>query len=376
MEGAIPAEVLQAFRKQAENPVKFQLVSQIASVFQQLQVWQQPPKTSSFSIKRFLPWAGAETVPKPDDLVSLGDYWLESAIAQNLIEPLSLPAASLEKLPVAWQQFASRSAPGDVGAVGGAIAPTAPLWAAPYKVQSLVIVYRQGEFPESSASNPPFKSWRDLLQPEFRQSLALPNHPRLVIGLAQKIQNGSFNPILEGYSSDTASPAPSTEKLDGALVDTFTQLNQQAKTYDSGNSLKALVNEDVKAVVGWSGDAVAAAKRYRDLRIVVPSEGSLLSVDMWVRPRSAGNGPGPNSKISPAAAQWIDFCWQPNSATQISVSGQGLSPIFLPADVGLPKTLSESFPYIEAIKKSEPLLPIPEKLQAAYFELWQQLRSV
>ena len=370
LEGAIPSEVLQTFRKQAENPVSFQLVSQIASVFQQLQVWQQPPETSGFSIKRFLPWADAEKVPKPDDLVSLGDYWLRSAIAQNLIAPLSIPPASLDKLPTTWQQFVSRNAQGEIT---GEIAPQSSLWAAPYKVQTLVIVYRQSEFSESSASNPPFKSWRDLLLPELRQSLALPDHPRLVIGLAQKIQNGSFNPILEG----------STEKPDSALVDTLTQLNQQVKTYDSDNSLKALVNEDVKAVVGWSGDAVAAAKRYRDLRIIVPPEGSLLSVDMWVRPRSpssslnSGPSDGPDSSLemSPAAQRWIDFCWQPDAAAQISLSGQGLSPIFLSADVSLPKTLSESFPYIEATKKSEPLLPIPEKLQAAYFELWKQLRS-
>ncbi len=397
LEGAIPSEVLQKFRKQADRPISFQLVSQIASIFQQLQIWQKPPEASGFSITRFLPWAQAEVVPKPDDLVSLGDYWLESAIAQNLIEPFNIPAASLEKLPLTWQQFVSRNAQGQIA---GGIAPEASLWAAPYKVQPLVIVYRQGEFPGSSASNPPFKSWRDLLQPQFRQSLALPNHPRLVIGLAQKIQNGSFNPILEGYSSNSdgilrlpvtespsdippgnlpgnlpgssaANPALLTAGLDSALVDTFTQLNQQVKTYDSDNSLKALVNEDVKAVVGWSGDAVAAAQRYRDLRIVVPSEGSLLSVDMWVRPRNTNSGAG----MSTAAQQWIDFCWQIDPATQISLSGKGLSPIFLKENATLPKVLNESFLSIEAIKKSEPLLPISETLQAAYFELWKQLRS-
>lgn len=401
LEGTIPSEVLQTFRKQADDPISFQLVSQIASVFQQLQAWQQTfqdadqssdqdsGQNSDFSITRFLPWGQSDVVPRPDDLVSLGDYWLEGAIAQNLIEPLSLPAASLEKLPPNWQQFACRNAQGEMASKGS-------LWAVPYKVQPLVIVYRQSQFPQSSASNPPFTSWRDLLQPQFRQSLALPDHPRIVIGLAQKIQSGSFNPILEGYSSDskgvirmpvTESPSGSpsgnssgssaassallTEGLDSALVDTFAQINQQVKTYDSDNSLKALVNEDVKAVVCWSGDAVAAARRYSELRMVVPPEGSLLSLDMWVRPRNTSSG----TEMSAAARQWIDFCWQREPAAQISLSGKGLSPIFLQTEVSLPKTLSESFPFIEAIKKSEPLLPIPERLQAAYLELWKQLRS-
>lgn len=400
LEGSIPSEVLQTFRKQADEPISFQLVSQIASVFQQLQAWQQAlqdsdqdsDQSSGFSIARFLPWVPSKAVPRPDDLVSLGDYWLEGAIAQNLIEPLSLPAASLEKLPPNWQQFARRTAQGEMAAEGS-------LWAVPYKVQPLVIVYRQSQFPQSSASNPPFTSWRDLLRPQFRQSLALPDHPRIVIGLAQKIQSGSFNPVLEGYSSDSKGviriPATEnssgnssgssaalngrlTEGIDSALADTFAQLNQQVKTYDSDNSLKALVNEDVKAVVCWSGDAVAAARRYSDLRIVVPPEGSLLSLDMWVRPQSPqsnGSGPKSSSEMSAAARQWIDFCWQREPAIQISLSGKGLSPIFLQTGIDLPKTLSASFPFIEAIEKSEPLLPIPQRLQAAYLELWKQLRS-
>jgi putative spermidine/putrescine transport system substrate-binding protein len=301
-------------------------------------------------------------------LVSLGDYWLESAIAQNLIAPLEIPAASLEKLPAAWQQFASRDAKGQLeGQVieGGVDSqpdqkPAAPkifLWAAPYQFQSLVIIYHQRL---SSGDHPPFTSWRDLLQPSLRQSIALPSHPRLVIAIAQKIQSGRFNPVLEGSNSGPA--------LDAALVDTFNQLNLQVKTYDSNNSIKALINEDVKAVVGWSGDAVAASKRYRDLRIVVPEEGSLLSAEMWVRPKGAD--------MSAAAQQWIDFCWQSGPATEISLSKRGLSPIFLQKDIRLPETLANGLLSAAAIENSEPLLPIPVALQAAYLQQWQQqLRS-
>ena len=355
LEGSIPAEVLKRFRKQVDEPVSFQSFLQIRGIFQRLQTWQQAPAASGFSIRQLLPWVDAEEVAKPDDLVSLGDYWLSSAIAQNLIEPLDIPAESLEKIPPVWQQFVRRESSGQIPAVANA--ESASLWAAPYKVQTLVIVYRKSLFPKATPDSAPFKSWSDLLQPQLAGQIALPNHPRLVIGLLQKMQGGSFNSVIEASSDNLAEQ----------LADPFAQLNQQVKTYDSENPLKALINGDVKAIVGWSGDVVGALRRYQDLRVVVPEEGSLLSADLWVKPKGV--------EMSEVAKQWIDFCWQAGPATQISLSGKGLSPIFLKADASLPESLSEGLLSVEAMRKSEPLLPIPDALQASYFALWQKLRS-
>ncbi len=355
LEGSVPPEVLKKFRQQAEEPVNFQMTSQLETVFQQLQRWQLPPETPAFSLRRFLPWAQTEAGPAVDNLASLGDYWLTSAIAQDLIEPLDLPAETLAKLPVAWQQFVKRNAERDPGDDSQ---PTS-VWAAPYKVQTLVIVYRQSQFPQA---NPPFKAWSDLLQPQLRRQLALPDHPRIVIGLLQKMQTGSFNPSFEG-TADSAVALP----LSDSLAESFAQLNQQVRTYDSSTSLKALVNEDITAAVAWSGDVIAALKRYRDLKAVVPAEGSLLSADMWVRPKGA--------EMSAAAKKWIAFCLQTGPATQISSAGKGLSPIFLSEDASLPDALENSDLSIAAIQKSEPLLPLPAAMQTAYLDLWQQLRA-
>lgn len=354
LEGAVPPEVLKKFRQQAEEPVNFQVASQLETVFQLLQRWQLPPETPAFSLRRFLPWAQAEAGPAADHLASLGDYWLNGAIAQNLIEPLDLPAETLAKLPVAWQQFVKR----DSGREGDDSQATS-VWAAPYKVQTLVIVYRQSQFPQASQ---PFKAWSDLLQPQLRRQLALPDHPRVVIGLLQKMQTGSFNPSFEGAADSALTP-----QLSDSLVESFAQLNQQVRTYDSSTSLKALVNEDITAAVAWSGDVIAALKRYRNLKAVVPAEGSLLSADMWVRPKGA--------EMSAAAKKWIEFCWQTGPATQISSAGKGLSPIFLSEDDSLPDALENSDLSIAAIQKSEPFLPLPAAMQTAYLDLWQQLRA-
>lgn len=347
LEGSVPAEVLQKFRKQSDQPVSFQVVAQMRSVFEQLQSWQSAPE-QSFSVRRFLPQAASEALPRPDDLVSLGDYWLTSAIAQTLIEPLTLSPETLAKLPAVWQQLTSRDQTGR--------SDSGVLWAAPYKVQALVIVYRQSQFPD--AATLPFTTWKGLLQPELQRRIALPDHPRLVIGLVQKMQTGSFNSAIEAPQAGGATPFPTR------LADLFSQLNQQVKTYDSDNSLKALINEDVDVVVSWSGDAVAALEQYRDLRAIIPAEGSLLSADMWVRPKGA--------QMSDEVEQWIDFCWQLGPATQISISGSGLSPIFLGDDVTLPAALNGSLFSVSGVANSEPLLPLPEAVQAAYWNLWQQ----
>ncbi|NJM99071.1 MAG: hypothetical protein HC800_19735 [Phormidesmis sp. RL_2_1] len=189
LEGAVPPEVLQTFRKQTAEPVNFQSVGQMSSLFQQLQRWQQPPAPQGVSFDRFLPWRQPETVPKPDHLLSLGDYWLTSAIAQNLLAPLELPADTLTKLPLPWQQFIRRQPSGQPINPSRADASSASadaIWAAPYKLQALVIVYRQSQFPQASSAHPPIKTWIDLLQPDLREQIALPDHPRIVLGILQK----------------------------------------------------------------------------------------------------------------------------------------------------------------------------------------------
>lgn len=359
LEGSVPAEVLKKFRQEAAEPVSFQTVGQLSSLFEQLQRSQSPQKRQS-SIRRLFDWVKKPAPPQPDSLISLGDYWLTSAIAQNLIDPIQLSPAVLAKLPLSWQQFVSR---GPKGQPGG---ESSTLWAAPYKVQFLVVVYREGKVPKTSGSQP-FSSWRDLLDPALKDRIALPDHPRIVLGLLQKMQSGSFNPSLESAAEKPPTAAEIKNQLSEQLGNLYSQLDQQVKTYDASNSLKALINEDVDVAVSWSADVVAAQRRYRDLKMTIPNEGSLLSADVWVRPK----GPA----MSQAAQDWISYCWEPGPAAQISLTGKGFSPIFLGEEATLPKALASSAPLIESVRNSEPLLPLSPEAQTAYFEFWQQIRA-
>jgi len=377
---AIPAEVLKKFRQQTNAPVKFQTLNQLSGLFQQLQRWQLPDKSKSFSLKELLPWVEDPKQIQPDNLVSLDDYWLAGAIAQDLIEPLQLKPGALEKLPADWlqnwQQFINQGVPDRGGKnlasqnqdaapnLTGDAANT--IWAAPYRVQSLVVVYREGKVLATSGAEP-FSSWRDLLDPTLQNRIAMPDHPRIVLGLLQKIRSGSFNPSIESSAQTPPTASDIERQLAEQLGEPLAQLNRQVRTYDGENSLKALINGDVDVAVSWSADIVAAQRRYQDLKMTIPTEGSLLSADVWVRPKGA--------PVNEAAKDWIEYCWEMGPATQISRSGEGLSPVFLGKESRLPPVLASGPLSLEAIQNSEPILPLSAAVQTAYFNFWQQERG-
>jgi len=385
LEGVISPEILRQFRKETEAPVRFHPVMQSQLVFQNLQRWKQQPEKRMRG-SRLLPWRSAQPVQTSHDLVSLGDYWLTSAIANDLISPLTLPDELLESLPFGWQQFVTRDRQGQIVSAGSETSKE--LWAAPYKVQSLVIVYRQSQIEKlmPQQANRPFQTWQDLLNPALQGQIALPDHPNLVLGLLQKMQTGRFNTSFDSLASSSASTTQLVAQLNKQLATPFSELNTQVKTYDASTALKALVNEDLQVVVAWSADVVTALQRYRDLQAVIPEEGSLLSADMWVQPRGAKTtgAKTTGAKTTELAKQWIAFCWQEGVATQLSVDGRGISPMFLDEESlndlsDLPSALTNTFENAwlspTALQNSEPLLPLPKAMQAAYFALWQQLRS-
>ncbi len=370
LEGAIPSVVLKKFQQQSDVPVKFQTTAQIQTAFQVLQKWQQPEVADPW--RRFTPWRQQDQQAAANDLVSLGDYWLESAIAQDLIQPLSIPAVTLDLLPAKWQAFGRRDRTGKIN-------PAGELWAVPYKLQPLVIVYRHSQFSTNVQSEKqPFGSWQDLLAPELQRSIALPNHPGIIISLLQKLETGSFNPsAVDAAVEDDAARAGAVKtdqlmtQLNRQLTAPFAQLMPQVKTYDSTNALKALINEDVKVVVGWASDVVIALKRYRDLRVAIPDEGSLLSADMWVQPK----GNALSGVLSDAAKTWISFCWQSGPATELSAAQKGISPIFLDDEKTIPDALGETQLSLQALQKSELLLPLSSTVQTAYMDFWRELAS-
>lgn len=351
---SVPSQVLKAFGK--EIPAEFEAEANLVDIYQQLQRWQtQSPLTLSLweRLQRFTGFLGDknsdEAAPPTiaTQLVTLSDPWLEHAIDQELIQPLpkfalvdkrqefSKPwplVEKLENLPKPWPQLLLRRYN------QGQPELTEKLWAVPYRTQGLMIAYQKHIF-QSNTNTKPITKWADLWRPELAGRIAMPNQPRLAAAIVLK--------ALEYSVNDEAALAQDNVK------EQLVALYRQVKVFDSQDYLKALVNEDVWLAVGWSGDILATLVRYRRLDAVHPQEGTILTSDLWVAPAGA--------ELTEAAQAWIDFCWQPPMATQISVSSYGVSPLFFLPDVEIPRQLEQQTLLMP--ENGEVLLPLSPRGQ-------------
>ena len=310
---SIPPQVLKAFERQ--NPTQFDAELNLVDIYQQLQRWQareQPELPLWQRWRQLIPMgddtSNADVHTVKTNLVTLSDPWLDSAIQQQLIQPLSAFSPA-EALPETWQRLLRRDAQGKS-------TPTGDLWAVPYRTQGMMIAYQKAMF---KSNTKPLTKWADLWRPELAGRIAMPNHPRLVAAVVLK--------VLEHSVNDEAALAEDDFKKQ------FLALYRQVRVFDSQSYLKALVNEDVWLAVGWSGDILATLTRYRRLGAVYPQEGTVLTSDLWVAPTDA--------KLTKAAQAWMEFCWQTPIATQISLSSYGVSPLFFLPDVEVPELLDQ-----------------------------------
>ncbi|MEM7793815.1 MAG: extracellular solute-binding protein [Cyanobacteria bacterium P01_C01_bin.118] len=338
---SVPSQVLKAFSR--ETPSQFDAEPTLTDIYQQLQWWQSQTSPHPPLWRRLFSLgqgdAAQETpvqgspVTVNTHLVTLSDPWLEQAIRQQLIQPLP-DFAPAERLPEPWQRLLRRDQQGQPTARGD-------LWGVPYRTQGLMMAYQKPMF-----KNKTVIKWADLWRPELQGRIAMLDHPRLVTAVVLK--------ALE-YSVNDES-ALTEEKVQEQLA----SLYRQVRVFDSEAYLKALVNEDVWLAVGWSGDILATLVRYRRLGAAYPQEGSVLTSDLWVSPV--------NADLPPSVQAWMEFCWQPPIATQISVSSYGLSPLFFLPGAKVPEKLSQDL--YQMPDNSEVLLPLSESGQNTLTDLF------
>ncbi|BAZ28021.1 extracellular solute-binding protein [Cylindrospermum sp. NIES-4074] len=352
LKGSIPSQVADKFQKslQKEADSKFIPIEQIQDLFQQLQSWQQPKARNQQEWTRYIPFWGEQ---KGDiaDLLTLGDYWLQAAIAQKLIQPLE--AEQIQKLKQwsvldqKWQKLVTRDEQGNLN-------PQGKIWGAPYRWGSTVIVYNRDKFQQLGWKP---KDWGDLWRGELQKRISLLNQPREVIGLVLKKLGQSYN----------------TENIDQipALETELRSLNQQVKFYSSNTYLEPLITGDTWLAVGWSSDVMPVLVRYPQLAAVIPQSGTAIWADLWVRPTGA------KKDSLPYQYQWIDFCWQPNIAKEISLLTKSNSPSS--TNIVL-SDIQESLQNLllanpEVIQKSEFLLPLSASVVKQYESLFAKIKT-
>jgi putative spermidine/putrescine transport system substrate-binding protein len=349
LQGSIPPQLIQQFRQkigQSKNIV-IRPEAQLKDILALLQKWQKQAAKPADSSLWQNPFTNSRKSPV-DDLVTLGDAWLEIAISEKLIQPLSLKQLSNWKnLPPSWQEIVQRDTTGKLSLSG-------QIWGAPYRWGTTMIAYRKDKF-KSLGWQP--KDWSDLWRPELKGRISMIDQPREIIGLTLK---------KLGYSYNTTNLADIPQ-----LSSELKTLQQQVKFYSSNHYLQPLILGDTWLAVGWSSDILASLANNPNLKAIVPPSGTSLWADLWVKPAMESRDD------SSVVEQWINFCWQPESAYLISLFTKGISPVVLtqPSEK-LPKGLQENLLVNKEIQeKSEFILPLAPEIQQKYLDLWKEMRQ-
>jgi putative spermidine/putrescine transport system substrate-binding protein len=353
LKGSIPPQLLGKFRQQIEqeNALSLKPESQLKDLFKLLQTWQEKPKANK-NLFDWVPLLGQKT-PTIADLVTLGDYWLARAIQEKLIQPLQVAELpGWQKLPPRWQSLVKRNSQGNLDENG-------QIWGAPYRWGTTMIAYRQDKFKKLGWQP---TDWGDLWREELRDRISLLDQPREVIGLTLRKLGHSYN------SLDLTKIA----NLKSELM----SLHNQVKFYSSDYYLQPLILGDTWLAVGWSHDILSLQSRYPNIKAVIPQSGTALWADVWVKPASVVRE---ENRLA-IEKKWLDFCWQPQPAQQISLLTDAASPIILSlTEKDLPKDIKNNSLLLvnqKILKDSEFLFPLPEVTLAQYVELWKEVRQI
>ncbi len=353
LENSIPPQFLREFRQQLTESVnlKFQAETQIKSLFSLLENWQQQGQSKTEN-ENWQQWFNRKQITI-SDLVTLGDYWLESAVSQQLIQPLDVEKLQAWKnLPSPWQNLVRRDQKGKLSQEG-------KIWGAPYRWGTTAIAYRRDKF-KVLGWKP--TDWSDLWREELRHRISILDQPREVIGLTLK-------KLGESYNEENLDQVPN-------LKQELIELNQQVKFYSSNFYLQPLVLGDTWLAVGWSSDIVSIQKRYQNIGAIVPVSGTAMWSDLWVQPAVSTTE---DNQIQPVVDRWIDFCWSRKSAREISLLTDAASPIITDGEANKldSETQEQSLLSVPSsiIERSEFLEPLPTKTLTQYQKLWEEMRQ-
>jgi len=107
--------------------------------------------------------------------------------------------------------------------------------------------------------------------------------------------------------------APSFARLEKARRD------GQIRRFTGNDYQTDLLAGNLAACIGWSGDVAQLAMDQPDLRFVVPDSGGIQWADVMMMPRGA--------RHLEAAAQWLNWVYDPVQAARIAAQVQYISPV-------------------------------------------------
>jgi putative spermidine/putrescine transport system substrate-binding protein len=319
--GAVPSKVINQFESASGKKIEFKAENLPSKLWQELQNYPTIAKD------------------KAPHLASISDSWLDLAIANSLIQPITpnliekIP--QWQKLAPMWQQSVTRNN---------------QVWGIPYRWGATAIAYRRDKLKFD------ITQWSDLWRSELKLRLTLPDDAREVIGLVLKKMGKSYQQENLVDNQDITQ-----------LTQELKSLNSQVLTYTSDNYLQSLLSDDTLAAVGWTSDMYKAQKLNPNLKVIIPKDGTAIWSDIWVIPKG---------EIAIAATEWMNFCLTPAIAAQITSLTDAVSPLSeldqVPASV---KADPIKFFSPDIFAKSELISPLSQLALLEYKDIWTKMRS-
>lgn len=151
-------------------------------------------------------------------------------------------------------------------------------------------------------------SIEDLWDPEFRGKIGINTEMRDTIGLIAMSLGIDISTLTTFDEAIPAFDVLAQQKADG-----------QIRRFHGNDYFDDLTNGNFAACIGWSGDVAQLQYDNPAVRFAFPESGATVWADTMVIPKGATN--------VDAAAEWMNFVYDPVQAAQITAWVQYVSPV-------------------------------------------------
>lgn len=182
----------------------------------------------------------------------------------------------------------------------------------------------------------------DLFDPALRGRVGMVSEMRETVALVMLTQGADPSRVTVGAAE------AALERLQSAVAD------RQIAAFTANEFVDALEDGSFAACLAWSGDIIQLQRDRPDIRFVIPVEGGIRWFDSMVIPRGAQH--------RAAAADWMNFAYDPANAARITEAVQYISPV-----LGVREELARAGGEAARLASNPILFPDDETRRRLYF---------